>query len=260
MFEASKKEKILLFIVMGIFLIPFFSIFLLVVIVNFASLYSTFPIYVSIPITIVIIVFLILSINSFIKKTKNFISFRNKYLKLDENEDYFSEAMVDSNLVKEAYENFIKIMQAYSKNDIGQVRGLLSEIEFTYFRLKVNKMISENQKNIISDFQLVKGWINKHNTFNDYDEYIITFHIKCKNYVIDINTNQVITGDSNIIKDYFYALSFKKNKLIKVLQCPNCNSILPVSYKDTNCPYCSFTLDGISNNLVLSYIKLLQMK
>ena len=249
-------------IVIGILISGFFSLVNILLFILIWGLINRYSLIISIPLAFLVLALLIgllvLVRKRIIKKISLYMG-NNNSLEIS-SDKYFSEAMIDPLIVNQAYKIYLQVQQAWSKNNIEEVRSLLSDSLCNTYKAQIETMKVKNQRNEMSDFEFVKGCIHEYKSYGDKDVYVITLQVLCKDYLVDSNTNNVIKGDSNYINNYTYSLTFEKHKDIDIKECPNCSAELPTLGESVKCPYCGSVIERKSTNMVLVDKKMLVQK
>ncbi len=173
---------------------------------------------------------------------------------------FFKKALNNPSIVKEAYDIYVRIQEAWSKNDIEDVRSLLSSEMFNMYSSQIQTMIRKKERNAMSDFKFVKGAIRNYQSFNGQERYVVILQVLCKDYLINDETNKVISGSKKRINDYTYSLTFLRNESVDVEKCPNCDANLSSTGQTVKCPYCGSVIERKTTNLVLVDKKMLREK
>lgn len=256
---------LLISLLFGFVLASFFSIPLFFVIILISIILTLFPPIISIPVLFVLFGFGIFGLVCLRKSIiKSMIENKRRY---EENksietpsEDYFSSVLNDPNIVKEAYDIYVKIQKAWAKNDLSNIKDLVSDTLYNMYRVQIKTSIKKNQRNEMSDFKFVEGYIYRYESYDERDVYNITLRVLCKDYLVDNDSNEVIRGDSNRINDYTYLLSFVKYKKEDIKECPNCKAPIPSSGERVVCEYCGSVINKKSTSMILTSKKMLKQR
>ena len=232
--------------------------------------------YITLPVILALVSFLVVKI---VKSRKNHFSFNVKIRNnnvLDES--YFKEALVNPSIVSEAYECYLKIQKAWSKNNIEEVRDLLSSELYNMYKSQIETMKKNCQRNEMSDFKFVRGVIREYYESSNQEKFVITLQVLCRDYMVldleNINLfknsdfkekkiferNFYIKSNSKRINDYTYSLTFLRNKETDLDKCPNCNAKLPFSGRSVKCSYCGSLVERKNTNLVLIDKKMIRQR
>lgn len=168
----------------------------------------------------------------------------------------FSSVMSDPSIVNEAYNIYVKVQEAWSRNDVDGLRSLISDAMYNTYSVQIQTLIRKHRRNEMSNFKFVKGCIHDYKSYDDKDVYVITLQVLCKDYLVDSNTNKKIKG-SRRRKDYIYSLTFEKYKDVDIKECPNCKASLPTFGESVKCSYCGSIINKKSTNMVLIDKKML---
>ncbi len=216
----------------------------------FDFLISTFTVHVFVSVLITILIFVL--VFSLMMCIKNSIVTKNALKKLN----CFSQVMSDPSIVNEAYNIYVKVQEAWSKNDVDSLRSLISDAMYNTYSVQIQTMIRKHRRNEMSNFKFVKGCIHDYKSYDDKDVYVITLQVLCKDYLVDSKTNKKIKG-SRRRNNYIYSLTFEKYKDVDIKECPNCKAPLPTFCESVKCSYCGSIINKKSTNMVLIDKKML---
>jgi DNA-directed RNA polymerase subunit RPC12/RpoP len=157
-------------------------------------------------------------------------------------------------LLKDCYDVYVKIQEAWASNDIDEAKDVLSNDLYNTYKGEINVMKMRKQRNAMSDFHYCSGAIkslieDKGDTLN----IKVFLNVTCKDYLINTLTNAVIRGNSSKINNYYYEMQFILSKSDDVLKnCPNCNAKIDEGSPSVTCEYCGSSIVKKSNKLVLT--------
>ncbi len=206
------------------------------------------------------IIAMLLGIKKYLIKQHELQERKYKEMSLNgtQNNDYFHEVISNPSIVNEAYDIYVKVQEAWSKNDVGSLRSLISDAMYNMYSDQIETMIRRNQRNEMSNFEFVRGCIHDYKSYGDKEVYVITLQVLCKDYLVDVYTNEVIKGDINYINNYIYSLTFERYKGVDIKECPNCKAPLPTSSESVKCSYCGSIINKKSTSMVLIDKKMIQ--
>ena len=152
--------------------------------------------------------------------------------------------------LKESYNTFIKVQNAWSEFNYDELQKLLSDELYNSYKSQLKALGLKKQKNIMTDFRLMANYIN---SFSESDtEYTIKTRMMVKfyDYVVD-NDGKVVRGNKNRKLIINYELTWIKSKSSKANKCPNCNAPLD-NVNSSTCPYCNSTIISSSHDFILA--------
>lgn len=148
-----------------------------------------------------------------------------------------------TDFLQNAYNNYVKLQKAWSNFDYNTLSKLTTNEMFNTYKMQLETLELKKQKNIMSDFEKHYLVIKDIKKLKDKMVVEVVLGVKQRDYVIDLTTNNVIRGDSNVICDVFYQLTFVSYKVNEQTdeKCPNCGA--PISdLKLQRCEYCNSVL------------------
>ncbi len=135
--------------------------------------------------------------------------------------------------------------------DYDKLREYTTDELFNMYKSQLEALKLKNQKNIMSGFNMLDlKIINVQNTLNtvSIDIYL---NVEFFDYVIDINTNKVVRGNSGRKININYIITYVSRVDKHDLKCPNCGAEL-MDNSGQVCPYCHSTIVDLTNKFVMS--------
>ena len=171
---------------------------------------------------------------------------------LNNNFDISPGVGIDSEIIQEAYTNYVEIQKAWMNRDLSPVRHLLTDEIYNMYQMQVQTLIEDNQINVMSDFELVCGKIKSIRTYKKVEAIKVILCVNCKDYIKSTNKRKVISGDKHATITYIYELTFMKDiNTNETTNCPSCGAKVKKQMSGT-CPYCNNSLLLTSSNLTMS--------
>jgi len=152
---------------------------------------------------------------------------------------------------QEIYDIYVRIQEAWMNYRLDDVRDCLSDELYNQYAAQLDTLISKNQKNIMKDFKYLMCAITNIEEKKGTQIITATLRVKCRDYIINNETNKVLRGNKTKILTYTYELHFEKSKETSVTTCPNCGSKLDPKGQGVTCDYCHAKIVRKSSNLVL---------
>jgi hypothetical protein len=180
----------------------------------------------------------------------------NRPKKKDYVDEKLKEYGIDEvKMVDVAYSTYLDIQKAWMDNDINKVKDKLSDELYNTYKMQLLTLKRKNQQNVMSDFNFVDGYIYDIDDSNDKLSLSVFLNVKCKDYLIDIETGRVLRGSKSKIWNYEYTIDYLITKKAEdvLKKCPNCGAGLnEESGSRIICPYCRTLLVRTSPNLVMT--------
>ena len=169
---------------------------------------------------------------------------------------YSSDTIMD-----DIYKVYVNIQNAWAENDIDKAKNLLSDTLYNQYKGQIMTLVAKKQRNVMGNFNYIGGWIDKLVETNNGLSISATLSVSCLDYLIDIESNNVVRGNNNKINYYVYSLEFevikKENELV---HCPNCNAEINDEGSSITCKYCGSPIVRRANSLTLSSKKMISQK
>ena len=174
------------------------------------------------------------------------------------NENEFS-SLNTKELQEELYGIYKDIQEAWSNNDIEPVRNLLTDELFNTYQFQIDSMFATKQRNAMTDFNFVRMSIKNLSIVNGTEELKVVMEVTCRDYMVENKNGKeiVVRGNSNIINDYIYEMTFVRSAIRDIKYCPNCGAEL-TGGMSSKCQYCNGIIIHGTDKYVLSKKQMLK--
>lgn len=155
-------------------------------------------------------------------------------------------------LVQSAYNNYVKIQNAWMNRDLSPIKNLLTDEMYNMYQMQVDTLIEDNQINVMSNFNLVCGRLINTTKHDNMETLSFILCVECKDYIKMANKPKVINGSKHSKITYIYELTFVRDvNGEKTTHCPTCGAEVK-NQMSANCPYCNNKLLLTSSEITLS--------
>ena len=150
---------------------------------------------------------------------------------------------------------FVKLYTCIMKGDLTDVRHFISEELYNNYINKINELISHNKRQMYDEINVKNTMIINRKILEDKEIIDVEIVSRYMDYIIDINTGDLISGDDTRRIERRNILRFEKNLNTKdfgiVRKCPGCGASINVN-NTGKCEYCDtiFNLDDYDYILV----------
>ena len=169
----------------------------------------------------------------------------------------FMNQTLANELCNMAYESYKEIQVAWMDKDLDRIQHLVTDELYNMYKMQIETLNYTHQKNIMKDFSYLQGYVSFMQTIDYIETVKIVLGVRCKDYIIDEDSQKVIKGDSKSFVKYFYELTFVKDITKRVLKCPNCKGEL-LDQMSARCPHCDTPITRTSFNYTLSNKRMLR--
>lgn len=156
--------------------------------------------------------------------------------------------------LNQAYDNFIAVQNAWSEFDYNTLRGLLTDELYNTYHSQLVALKAKKQKNIMSDFRLIRSDITRMNVSGDKITLVVSLTVEFFDYVVD-KDNNVTRGTKNYKLTNSYNLTFistlNEKEKSKERICPSCGAKLENTSSNV-CPYCHSNVVFENHDWILS--------
>ena len=141
------------------------------------------------------------------------------------------------------------------KGDLTDVRHFISEELYNNYINKINELISHNKRQMYDEINVKNTMIINRKILEDKEIIDVEIVSRYMDYIIDINTGDLISGDDTRRIERRNILRFEKKLNTKdfgiVRKCPGCGASINVN-NTGKCEYCDtiFNLDDYDYILV----------
>lgn len=173
--------------------------------------------------------------------------------KLKEKDNNFLE----SKFLSFADNVFIQLYLALMKKDLEDIKHFLSENVYNDFKDKIDKLDSNNEKQIFGEINVKESKIIE--CIETETSFILKVQLISRylDYVVDKTTGKKIRGndfnrvEKNNILEFERRKDYKERK--KVIKCPNCGANMDINHSG-KCDYCGQTYNQEDYDWVLKSI------
>lgn len=150
---------------------------------------------------------------------------------------------------------FVKLYTCIMKGDLTDVRHFVSEELYNNYINKINELISHNKRQMYDEINVKNTMIINRKILEDKEIIDVEIVSRYMDYIIDINTGDLISGDDTRRIERRNILRFEKKLNTKdfgiVRKCPGCGASINVN-NTGKCEYCDtiFNLDDYDYILV----------
>ena len=150
---------------------------------------------------------------------------------------------------------FVKLYTCIMKGDLTDVRHFISEELYNNYINKINELISHNKRQMYDEINVKNTMIINRKILEDKEIIDVEIVSRYMDYIIDINTGDLISGDDTRRLERRNILRFEKKLNTKdfgiVRKCPGCGASINVN-NTGKCEYCDtiFNLDDYDYILV----------
>lgn len=146
------------------------------------------------------------------------------------------------------YNDFLEIQKAWMNFDYDKLKELLTDELYNQYIMQLDTLKNDYRRNIMNDFKL-----NGYRILDAYcDNQILTIKMEldCSFHDFIEKFWYVSRGNTNIIINHVYELTFVCNLADKGEFCPNCGS--KIDKRKNRCSYCGGIFSNIANKWVMS--------
>lgn len=150
---------------------------------------------------------------------------------------------------------FVKLYTCIMKGNLTDVRHFISEELYNNYINKINELISHNKRQMYDEINVKNTMIINRKILEDKEIIDVEIVSRYMDYIIDINTGDLISGDDTRRIERRNILRFEKKLNTKdfgiVCKCPGCGASINVN-NTGKCEYCDtiFNLDDYDYILV----------
>jgi len=151
---------------------------------------------------------------------------------------------------EETMQLFLKMQYAWTQRDWETIREFETEELYQQHKIQIEGYIKNGTVNILDNINVHYSKIYSFNQKGDKEVISAVVKVTMSDYIIDENTEKVLRGNKEQIKEKFYKLEFIRRAGVKTRQedsglninnCPNCGAPIKIN-KIGECDYCSSTI------------------
>ena len=143
--------------------------------------------------------------------------------------------------LKEVFDLFTKVQDAWSEFKYDELRKYLSDELFNNYKMQLETLELEDGKNVMGDYKYISGGIISIDKKKDLEELRVKLHVEMKDYVINTKTNKVTHGEKNGIMDNTYIITLERSLNNEITNCPDCGAEIK-DQASQKCEYCDAIL------------------
>lgn len=167
--------------------------------------------------------------------------------------DEFNEAMF-----KTKVDNiFVKLYTSIMKGNLDDVKHFLSTSVYEKFNNYVNQLLSSGKRNMYDELNVKDTKIIKRTITSEKEIVEVELISRYMDYIIDINTGNVLSGDDTRRVEKRNILTFEKKLDTKdstiVRKCPGCGASISVNTSG-KCEYCGSIFNQSDYDYILTSI------
>lgn len=165
--------------------------------------------------------------------------------------DALDNTINKSEIVNKTFDIYRDVQYAWSQFDYEKLESLLSDELYNNYKMQLETLKMKNQKNLMEDITFKNGYLKAINFDGDTEYAVMSLTITMKDYVIDMNTNNVVRGNDQVTIEVTYEITLVRTKGKHLNNCPGCGA--PVS--DTSrerCEYCDSVIVSNNTDFVMS--------
>ena len=158
----------------------------------------------------------------------------------------------DVQLVQTAYNNYVKIQQAWMNRDLTPIKHLITDEMYNMYQMQIETLLEDNQINVMSHFKFICGRVLSILSNKNTETINIVLCVECKDYIKSATSPKVISGKRHAKITYIYELTFVRDvNRERSTHCPTCGALVKKQMSAT-CPYCNNPLLLTSPDMTLS--------
>lgn len=190
----------------------------------------------------------------------NIVESKNNFVKYDLNIDdkikkyipnYDEQAFLD-----ERFKEFIYVQEAWMNFDYEALKKLVSNDLYNQYKMQLDVLKLNNQKNIMSDFIYEFSKITE--IYEQNNIITVKIHLVTNFFDYIVNGEKIVRGRNDKKVNVRYELTYVCNKL-SLGVCPSCHGQL-LDYSTQNCPYCKNKIVNIPKKWILTNKKVIYQR
>lgn len=142
---------------------------------------------------------------------------------------------------------FLTFQQAWMDRDCGYMEILETEKMFRIHKEKIDNYIKDHTLFVAERIDITKIRLASYKVMDNYEYLIVVLDAMMRNYLVNEDTKQIISGNSKEDWKLSYNLTFirqvgfetkKAGEAIHTTNCPCCGAPTEITLFD-HCPYCN---------------------
>lgn len=153
---------------------------------------------------------------------------------------------------------FVKLCTCIMKQDLTDVKHFISNELYNSYLFKINELKKANKRQMYDEINVKNSSVLNRNVLDDKEIVSVILVSRYMDYIIDMNTGDLISGDdtrriekTNILK-FEKMLDAKKNNLVQ--KCPGCGASIDIN-NSGKCEYCDTIFDLKNYDYILVSIE-----
>ena len=156
--------------------------------------------------------------------------------------------------ISDAFNIYKDIQVAWMNFDLESVRNLITDEMFNMYSSQLETLKVKNEKNIMKDIQVYKGYLTGYQLQNGELTIITRYIVEQYDYIIDVESQEIKRGTDKYKLRMKYELRFKlvtdSSRVLGL--CPNCGATLENYNGSGVCQYCGSKIVGDNSRWVLT--------
>ncbi len=136
---------------------------------------------------------------------------------------------------------FVKLLTSVMLDNIISIDHFVSDEVYGHYKTIIDQLREKKQRQMYDELNVKQSYIQSIDKVDD--RYVISVYLEARymDYVIDLNTHSVISGNNQSRIQKNYKLIFVRKDMVKeigvVRRCPGCGASLNIN-DSGRCPYC----------------------
>ena len=148
---------------------------------------------------------------------------------------------------------FVKVYTSIMKQDLSDVAHFIGDNLQNKFQIQIDNLKKRNQRQIYDELNVKNTYILNRIIQNDKEVVVVELISRYMDYIIDMDTGDLVSGDDTRRIEKRNILTFEKKLSVKdigiVRKCPGCGASISVNTSG-KCEYC----DTIFNQEDYDYV------
>lgn len=137
---------------------------------------------------------------------------------------------------------FVKVYTSIMKQDLNDVVHFIGDELQNKLQLQIDNLKNNNQRQIYDELNVKNTYILSRNIENDKEVVMVELISRYIDYIIDMDTGNLVYGDDSRRTEKTNILTFEKKLSVKdigiVRKCPGCGASISVNTSG-KCEYCA---------------------
>ena len=171
---------------------------------------------------------------------------------------YVDKTFNESMFITKANNIFVKLLTAIMMDKLDEVDHFIGDSVMDYAKGIINNVKDKNQRQMYDELNVKESKISSINELDDVYEIKVYLQSRYMNYIISLDSGDVISGNDQSRIQVDYMLTFIKRKDADtqgiVRKCPGCGATLNVN-DSGKCNYCGSIYNQEDYDWILSELK-----